>query len=1445
LSGFISIDTAALSANATGGTGGEGMFVQGGTGGTGGAGGNGTGGGISYTGSAGGGTLDVGSTTLQANGIGGDGGDGGSGDTGGTGGAGGNGTGGFIQTGTISNDLSTTSGGTATFTFLSASANASGGTGGDGGEGVNATGLGGDGGDAIGGQANFLVRGIAVTADSVNLFANATGGNGGFGSASGNGGDASSGFVSFESKDRFGHPTQRGTLTADAITGTAIATGGTGATNGTSTVRGGSFFRVLNGDANIGTVNFTFAGDLYSGAGGPNFILAQDGAAVVGDFSYISTGDLEIYTTSTGSITATNMNLEAGNFVDYPAAPEPANPGTIFATNLTVTSGGDFIADANLNVINGIDITVPGSIRFDNATTVSFVDLDAQGGSIDLDNLTADGDIFLNANGLIDIGTVQAGFFRGDAGTTFTSNNITSDSDIRIGAGGNVTLGDLSAGLPAGESSKAIRIDTDGSVLVGGMVALGGIDVTAQGSVTGGEVTTGDVLITEADGAISYGNISAGLVNPQPASEPASVVLDSATAISVGNIDAAGTIGLITTGALAAGNLDSGADILALVHGSIAIDDINADGRVLLADSSMFTNAGGVVGDAGDDNIDIEDIFAAAPVATGGAIAIGDVLAGSFTAAAGTSLTTGLIDTDSAITLGANGAITTGNLVAGDFVLGNGGSITTGTIDASSVAMTSESGNIATGDIFAFGAVELDAFGDIATGDIVAGSIDLLAGDDIATGNLTTQQLALLGLGDGGITALLFPGASITLEAGGDIATGNIFSIDGVYADAGGDIATGWIFANDFVELYAGDDISTGYIDAGQYIYADSIGDQSLGNLTAGWDIDLTADGNIAFASGNAGVLFEFEADGSVTGGNVVAGLTIEGEAGGSVSLGNLTAGLNPGEATDDDSFSVGIQAAGPISVGNVQGADRVGFATLGSLATGSIQSGWDFFAIADGNITTGAITTGAGDQVFMSGTDVFFDNGGGEDSDFDPDGALAAGPTLTGGSITINGAVNTGTLQAAAGTSLSTQAVNAEDVRAFAGGLAAINGAWTVGDAIVISNDIEISAGGSITASGDIALVSKNATRTVVGDGVALTGYNLSNAEFGKLSANDITILADTAEGAAASMLIGTLNVNAAGLPGGVDYSFLTGNSDTEVASGSIRVVGNAVFNGMTTTDHSVNFGTARFELDTTTGSISLFSTGSTLGGELGLYADRIHVAQGTILTQLAANPTYTGYQEDLNEEPDVLRPEGVLRADTLWIESDNLQSILIQNTGTFQTRAGFLVRQAFVNDDELVAGPPGSINLVVNGQVVTDGGTLTGVEARDALIGEGTDITPFTSNSTINGCPLTGACIIAPPPPPPTADVVDNQIDLITGGGLGDGEFGNEDDIDDNEEGDEAANNPISPPQPLFDTRPLIPSSDVNDPVSGTGNPALLGTSECVDDENTQCGTEKETSQ
>jgi hypothetical protein len=565
------------------------------------------------------------------------------------------------------------------------------------------------------------------------------------------------------------------------------------------------------------------------------------------------------------------------------------------------------------------------------------------------------------------------------------------------------------------------------------------------------------------------------------------------------------------------------------------------------------------------------------------------------------------------------------------------------------------------------------------------------------------------------------------------------------------------------------------------------------------------------------------------------------------------------GPPQDGENFSIGITALGNITVGNVSGAGPVGFGAQGNLTTGNVTAGGLFLTLVGGDIAiNGSITTtGENSQVYMAHYSMCATGGGCSDDgegggesgdededDFDPNIVLALSPVATGGSISINGAVATGMFRAAAGTGLTTQAITAsDDIHARAGGTATLNGVWNSGgDVNLASNDIDIRATGGISADGDVGLYSTNAAQALIGDGLSGTGYALSNAEFGRISGANVGIGARGDASAAIDMLIGNLTVTgplAGSTIEGADgiLAFAVGDIDSETISGVIRINGNVAATGFGS-GNAIEFHASRFELDAATGSVSIFSSGTTLGGELGLYASRIHVASGSILDQLAANPIFSGYQKALNDPATVQRPEGVLRARTLWIESDTLQSLLIQNTGTAATPAGFVVRQAFINDDADVAGPPGSINLVVNGQVVTDGGTLTGAQARDALT-QGANLTPFTANSTINGCPLTGICVIKPPAPPPSATLVQNQIDLISNNPIGDSNFGNEKSIDDNEEGgEESAQNPISPPQPLFDTRPLIPSGDVSDPVSGTGNPALLGSdADCEVGEDGQC--------
>jgi hypothetical protein len=318
--------------------------------------------------------------------------------------------------------------------------------------------------------------------------------------------------------------------------------------------------------------------------------------------------------------------------------------------------------------------------------------------------------------------------------------------------------------------------------------------------------------------------------------------------------------------------------------------------------------------------------------------------------------------------------------------------------------------------------------------------------------------------------------------------------------------------------------------------------------------------------------------------------------------------------------------------------------------------------------------------------------------------------------------------------------------------------------------------------------------------------------------------------------MILGDLSITAPGTSEneyGYEFETINGDSDND-SVGSIKIVGDVVFSGMGAGDE-VSFDTNLFQLDAATGSLSLFSQGTTLGGELGLYAPRIWVASGDILARLEANSTYAGYVAELNAPAAVQRPDGVIRAGSIDIDSgeEALQSVLVQNTGTAALPAGFLTTTADIDGDEDFELAPTSVNLVINGQLITESGTVTGIAARDLLVTEfGAE--PFIAGSTINGCVLVGVCSSVQTAIDPPIRVEVAQI----GNGLGDGLFGNEGDIDDGESGEDRSS-PIAAPNPLFDSRPLNGADDVDDPISGAGNPSLYGPA--IDDEDAEEKTRK----
>ncbi len=781
----------------------------------------------------------------------------------------------------------------------------------------------------------------------------------------------------------------------------------------------------------------------------------------------------------------------------------------------------------------------------------------------------------------------------------------------------------------------------------------------------------------------------------------------------------------------------------------------------------------------------------------------------------------GLIDIRDAtsggdLTLQAGDTISGGTQSAAGFVTAFApGTITLNNVNAgSSIDIESSDGDISLAFLSAGTTIDLDASGDIGFADVTADDFDFGAGGDVNGGDIIA-------------------GTEASGEAGGAVTLGDINV---------GILQTGGASEQGFaVGISSETSISVGDVDADEAIGFATLGNLTTGALNAGTDVMTLVGGDTTIASittPNTGRTYHGDAQMFLDAGgpddfdpSLVFGAIPLRSGGfynvaGSISTGRIQVG------------------AASITTGDINAPIGI-YLDAGSINVGALSSGGDIQGFSDGSILTGNIDTSDGTLLLVADDDITTGT-----VDSAEDAELGAG-----GDISIGNASLGGGLLAAAGGNLTTGAVNANLIDATAGGLATLNGMWQAPDVELFSNDINIGASGGIDAgnTGFIRLVSTNATQALIGDGLSGTGYQLSNAEFGRLSAGNLQILARGDASATIDMLIGDLSVTGPLVGSTIDdpeggVVFAVGDMEGETIGGVIRVEGEVTANGFTD-GNSLEFYANRFELDAETGLIDI-RNGTDLSGELFIDADRIHVASSSILDQLAADPNYEGHEDDLNAPAEVQRPDGVIRAGSIEVFSSNPLAVLVQNTGTADTPAGFLT----FGDEPLLTGAEGQIGpieMIINGQLITEGGTLTGGDVLDFLIDEN-NIGFFTENSMINGCLLTGTCDggggEGPLPPgfTPTPGIQD-VITLIGDDPLPPPDFGNEDFIDDNDEDTEDGAGPIEPPQPLFDTTELedpagtvapdvgtsmrstpglTETGDIDDPVSGSGNPALMET-------------------
>ncbi len=316
-----------------------------------------------------------------------------------------------------------------------------------------------------------------------------------------------------------------------------------------------------------------------------------------------------------------------------------------------------------------------------------------------------------------------------------------------------------------------------------------------------------------------------------------------------------------------------------------------------------------------------------------------------------------------------------------------------------------------------------------------------------ANGSATAGSSNVESSNGGSITA-----DSLTLSAQGDFDTGSVFIDGGTNCDC----TLGTIAAGDLTLLASSD------------LNVPTIGD----NITVSGELKLATSANLTFADVTAGSL-RFDVGGSVDGGNIDVTDQAIGEAGGAIVLGNITTEQAPPPNTII--FTVGIVSNTSITVGDVNSPGAVGFATYGPLTTGNIGAGDLFMALVGGDVSLSSVGTASNGNVYIGDVSMFEANGGFDN--FDVNAVLAQDPVATGGSITINGPVSTGMMQAAAGTTLTLGAVDAsQSVDVSAGGLADFEGTVSAPTITVTSGDINVAAGASLGVYGITDLLTLNA---------------------------------------------------------------------------------------------------------------------------------------------------------------------------------------------------------------------------------------------------------------------------------------------------------------------------------------------------------------------------------
>lgn len=1371
LTSRIAVGRVDVSASGYGASGGRGDAGQ-----AGGAGGNGEGGQATVISHAGGGMIDIaGRTDVYAFGFGGDGGAGGDGgeETGAAGGAGGTGIGGAVIVGAASGVATAENLGAASYADIFGQALGIGGAGGTGGAGET-IGTGGDGGDGRGGSTALQTRGVDLVVNNVQFVSSGTGSAGGSGSTNGLGGDGFSGYVGLIATERF-ETTIGGSLTLNDFTATGGAFAGSG---GTAFGANPVFFDVSLSALTASSIAITNVGNVPTAEFVPGSIDIRNGSVSVTNGLNFSTGvDLSVRLDN-GTLDATSILVEAPNYVDSQSGPA-GSPGQISADTMQLLSGGDLIIDADLNVIaSGLDLLVPGDITIGNIYADSYFSAEGAG-DIGAGNIVTDGFVSIFSGGEIDVGvTIAAEDAEFEAVGNVISAGGDTGADFSIDSGANITVtGNILVGVNRQADPELFGYDT-------GLLALG--DVVAQditnigriglgsgtGSVTAGNLATNDGFLSLASTGFSASSISAyqnSLDFVYIADSSLIPLGDGAEDFNPNPIVTADPVRM--GGPLSIGSGVVADRFVAATEGIFSIADTNGLSVDSAGDVSILAGTANVAGSLVGQNVAV------------------DAIAGQLSIA-------GNISSGSEILLDASGSVSVGDMAATSAINVNagGGALSLGNISAE----TGES------DLVSSFSVGLGASGDIAAGDIRAvGLIGVISDSgSVVIGNVATSN-SLIILANNAITTgdlLGVEQSGFTTYLGNSSQAALILSTEG----QGGTVI-------DPSDLFAAPAVAiNGTM---------GIGSSSGGNLFAAAGGDLIAPGDLLFADGihlrsGGTILF----NGQIKARDIdLASRDLEFGPDLMLGLAGFTANLTMRALASGETVTLGGDTPTQgysVTQADVERIEANNVTFIVEPISADTERGPDL--VVDDLIINGTSDSGPGNVTLMTSGhmrvqgNVDFANAVQADrlslsaaqrlEIITPDGAIS----MTDASGLLSGQLTLSSSNiVAAALDLAEQiAANPEFEgrdEALATNPGAVNPAGYIqagGISLLSSGRLLIQNTGTsedfagITAGGDGLIIGRFVSDNQgdqpgmgTGEGVSFVGS--------LITPNDVLVFDFTLD-EAGSVILRTYS-----------YAGGTNAAGQEMPSGGFDPI-LALFDGLgNLIDQNDDGGSANVPADPDTGSF--YDT--YLESELDAGDYQVAV---TVFSNFAVGPTI----------------------------DDGFQS---NNGDSFFDRTPNFAFDVLGADQ--VDGPGnqnGPLDVVAFGRLGNDDGTFTTNDNAFDQTGFSLDNgVSYTETASFNGCLINTGCAAPPPPPPPlpsppppvdpVGEVVNDAVEDIATDVMQTAEQEQQTAITEEQEEEAAeeatAKSPITKPVAIISTRAIDADPDIDEPVSGGGNPALIG--------------------